>query len=139
MALVGAPTLQPSTKQSSYLNDLLGDSILWAVPKRRRTLEVRRTRRFGLWKGVNTKMIPMKTNLLTCIECGGAYEAGHLCNTCYEKIKEITLAMQEEIQKKLGFSPVEKEVAVLFKGEKKEDNPKKFKVVQDLHRTFSLF
>lgn len=42
----------------------------------------------------------------------------HLSATCYLKVKEETEAMQEAIQAELKLAPVDKEVVVLYNGEK---------------------
>lgn len=40
--------------------------------------------------------------------------------TCYKKVLDETKAMQEKIQEELKLEPVEKEVVVLYEGEKDE-------------------
>lgn len=64
------------------LKDILNNTILWAVPKKRRTIEKRLCRRFGIpelhWK----PHVP-KTNILMCRKCGHDYEAGTLCGKIY--------------------------------------------------------
>lgn len=107
------------------LGTLLDDNgFLWAVPKSRRTVERRMQRKFGhpdyIWKPHRPK-----TNLITCNTCGHHHEPHVLCACCYARVREETTAMQEEIQKQLGLSPVEEEVIVLYKGEK-EEKPQEF-------------
>lgn len=49
-ALAGMPTTYdkiPSQTSSRSLKDIIGDGILWAVPKHRRTIEKRLKRKFG--------------------------------------------------------------------------------------------
>ncbi|PBC27089.1 large ribosomal subunit protein bL32m [Apis cerana] len=105
------------------LKDILNNTILWAVPKKRRTIEKRLSRRFGIpelhWK----PHVP-KTNILMCRKCGHDYEAGTLCGYCYEIVKKETEIMQQAIQDSLGLKPVEQDVIVLYEGEKEqyEDN-----------------
>lgn len=41
--------------------------------------------------------------------------------TCYKKVIDETKAMQDAIQNELGLEPVEKEVVVLYDGEKGDD------------------
>lgn len=55
---------------------------MWAVPKKRRTIEKRLSRRFGVEKYV-WKPPVAKTNLLICTNCGHNYEAGRLCGKSY--------------------------------------------------------
>lgn len=99
------------------LKDIIGDGLLWAVPKKRRTVEKRLNRKFG-YPEYHWKPLVPKTNLLMCPNCGSNYEAGHLCAHCYEKVKIETKEMQDTIQEKLGLSPVEEEVIVIYEGEK---------------------
>lgn len=51
-----------------------------------------------------------------------SYRLGYLfqfvSGTCYERVKEETRAMQKIITEKLGLNPVDKEVIVLYDGEK---------------------
>ncbi|XP_018365923.1 PREDICTED: 39S ribosomal protein L32, mitochondrial [Trachymyrmex cornetzi] len=101
----------------SSLKEIFDNGFLWAVPKKRRTLEARYNRRFGVEKYIWKPPIA-KTNILLCVNCGHHYEAGRLCGHCYEKVKLETKEMQDAIQKKLGLSPVEQNVIVLYDGEK---------------------
>ncbi|XP_076758701.1 mitochondrial ribosomal protein L32 [Xylocopa sonorina] len=114
------------------LKDILSDTILWAVPKKRRTLEKRLSRRFGVPK-YNWKPHVPKTNILTCRKCGHHYEARTLCGYCYEIVKKETEEMQEAIQNSLGLTPIEQNVIVLYEGEKenlKDDFWKKQRIVE---------
>lgn len=52
---------------------------MWGVPKRRRSVERRLTRRFGL-KEWHWKMLIPKYNLLICDNCGHHYQAKHMCS-----------------------------------------------------------
>ncbi|KAJ9573752.1 hypothetical protein L9F63_008876 [Diploptera punctata] len=107
------------TNAKISIKDILGDGFLWAVPKSRRTVERRLNRKFGypyyVWK-----MLVPKSNLLVCNTCGHHHEANFLCPNCYAKVRAETEAMQTEIQNELGLNPVEKEVVVLYEGEKEE-------------------
>lgn len=40
--------------------------------------------------------------------------------TCYKKVIDETKAIQETIQEKLGLNPIDKEVVVVYDGEKNE-------------------
>ncbi|CAK9824235.1 39S ribosomal protein L32, mitochondrial [Anthophora retusa] len=109
--------VQSKNISAPSLKDILNDAILWAAPKKRRTIERRLMRRFGVpdrhWK----PPVP-KTNILMCRKCGHDYEAGTLCGYCYEIVKKETEQMQTVIQSSLGLDPVEKDVIVLYEGEK---------------------
>lgn len=126
-----------SKKTEFSLKDIIGDGFLWAVPKHRRTLERRHKRKYGSPEYV-LKILQPKTNIKTCDTCGDDHEVGVLCRkcnnsfyfyiffnlkiffkaTCYKKVIDETKAMQEAIQNELKFEPVEKEVVVLYEGEK---------------------
>lgn len=115
--------------KSSYIDELLNDCILWAVPKKRRSLEKRRIRRHNhpKWPAIPNKDQIRKTNILVCQNCGGYKEAGLLCPTCYGKVRAETEEIQKRIKEELGLSPVEQDVVVLYQGEK-EQNPNYWEV-----------
>lgn len=71
------PTNTFSRKEFS-IKDIIGEGILWAVPKKRRTLERRQLRRFGMLDR-HFKMLIPKTDIITCNVCGHDYERRHLC------------------------------------------------------------
>lgn len=119
------------------IKDLIGDGLLWAVPKSRRTIEKRLKRKFGDPKYVWKPYVP-KTHLLVCNTCGHHYEAGILCRKfyviiiifvlqqkciiivighCYNKVKAETQEMQDKIINDLGLKPDDKDVVVLYDGE----------------------
>ncbi|XP_053692797.1 39S ribosomal protein L32, mitochondrial [Sabethes cyaneus] len=112
-----------STKPFS-LQDLLGDGILWAVPKHRRTVEKRLKRKYGTPE-YKLKILVPKKHLRICSNCGSDHEVGILCPTCYKKVRTETEQIQEKIQAELGLDPVDKEVVVLYDREK-EDQPEEF-------------
>ncbi|XP_015124811.1 39S ribosomal protein L32, mitochondrial [Diachasma alloeum] len=103
-------------KSSPSLRDVLRDGILWAVPKHRRSLEKRMTRRFGIPE-LHYKMYTPK-NILYCPACGHPHEPGILCNHCYGRVKAETKEIQDAIEANLGLEPVEQNVVVLYEGEK---------------------
>uniref|UniRef100_A0A182NAC0 Large ribosomal subunit protein bL32m n=1 Tax=Anopheles dirus TaxID=7168 RepID=A0A182NAC0_9DIPT len=107
------------TNSSFSLRDLLGDGLLWAVPKHRRTLEKRHKRKYGT-PDYKLKIFAPKTHLRSCATCGDDHEVGVLCPTCYKKVRTETELMQETIQKELGLKPVDKEVVVLYDRERDE-------------------
>ncbi|XP_008475585.1 39S ribosomal protein L32, mitochondrial [Diaphorina citri] len=108
-------TPKPVTKLS--LKELFDTSILWAVPKKRRSLERRMNRKYGS-KDQVWKMLMPRTDLTVCNTCGYTHHSKTLCGNCYAKIKEETTRLQDKIVEALGLNPVDKEVVVLYKGEK---------------------
>ncbi|XP_055698434.1 39S ribosomal protein L32, mitochondrial [Phlebotomus papatasi] len=113
---------QPKIGAWESLKNTLEDAILWAVPKHRRTIERRLKRKFGSPQ-YKMKTLQPKHNLKICITCGHHHEVGVLCPHCYSRVKAETEAMQEEIQKELGLQPIDKDVIVLYEGEKLQGAP----------------
>lgn len=101
------------------VKDLIGDGFLWAVPKFRRSLERRMKRRFGS-PGLHVKYPQVKEYLLECDYCGDYYEPKTICATCYDKVRQETNAIKDKIMAKIGLKPDDKEVVVLYDGEKGE-------------------
>ncbi|XP_037076915.1 39S ribosomal protein L32, mitochondrial-like, partial [Pollicipes pollicipes] len=95
------------------------DGLLWAVPKHRRTVERRTTRRFGAENWPNgRKLIQPKRGLLLCFKCGGHHLPGMLCMTCYSRVMEETREMQRAVAADQGLQPPDREVAVVYRGER---------------------
>ena len=69
---------RPTQVPSFSIKDLIGDGILWAVPKHRRSVEKRLKRKYGCPEYV-VKTITPKTNLRVCNKCGHDHEVGVLC------------------------------------------------------------
>lgn len=70
--------LKPSSRSLINAQQLFGDSIFWAVPKHRRTIEKRLKRKFGCLQDFYKMLMP-RTDLLTCNQCGHGYQKRHLC------------------------------------------------------------
>lgn len=62
---------------SQFLKEIFENGILWAVPKKRRTLEKRLQRKHGLMHYQFKPSLPKK--ILMCPNCGHNYEPGRLC------------------------------------------------------------
>ncbi|XP_062533967.1 large ribosomal subunit protein bL32m-like [Armigeres subalbatus] len=126
LALVGIEESRPpvETGKTFSIKDLIGDGLLWAVPKHRRTIEKRLKRKYGTPE-YKLKIFTPKTHLRICTSCGSDHEVGVLCPTCYKKVRTETELMQEKIQAKLGLEPVDKEVIVLYDRER-EEQPEEF-------------
>ncbi|XP_060841233.1 large ribosomal subunit protein bL32m [Rhopalosiphum padi] len=120
-----AETLKPSISALTNVQRLFGDSIFWAVPKHRRTIEKRLKRKFGCINDFYKILLP-RTDLLTCNQCGHSYQRRHLCANCYKRVKDETTEFQEVIEKELGLKPIEQEVVVLYKGEKTKQPVEEF-------------
>nr|CAG4635186.1 EOG090X0IGM [Alona affinis] len=103
------------------------DGFLWGAPTFRRSVERRMMRKYGAenWE-TGKKLIPIRKDLKPCVSCGHYHEAGRLCPNCYAKIKAETTAIQEEMVKELGLNPVDKEVVIMYEGEKQEHDDEFF-------------
>lgn len=118
-------TLKPSIPALTTIERLFGDSIFWAVPKHRRTIEKRLKRKFGCIDDFYKMLLP-RTDLFTCNQCGHSYQRRHLCPNCYKRVKDETTEFQEVIEKELGLEPIEQEVVVLYKGERTKQPVEEF-------------
>uniref|UniRef100_A0A2M3Z963 Large ribosomal subunit protein bL32m n=1 Tax=Anopheles braziliensis TaxID=58242 RepID=A0A2M3Z963_9DIPT len=129
-ALAGVEELPVQRKQQFptsrpfSLSDFLGNGILWAVPKHRRTVEKRHKRKYGSPE-YKLKILTPKSHLRSCATCGSDHEVGVLCPTCYRQVRTETEQMQEKIQQELKLDPVDREVVVLYASEK-EEQPAEF-------------
>lgn len=126
--IVAESSLSPSSlpPQPFSVKDLIGDGILWGVPKHRRTLETRMKRKYGSNNWL-LKTLQRKTHLRVCDTCGNHCEVGILCAHCYDKVRQETLAIKDKIMKKLRLSPVDSEVVVMYDGEKPEKSEELWK------------
>lgn len=98
-------------ENSSFL-----DSIFWmAAPKNRRTIEVNRCRRRNF-----RKLIKIKNNIDICPECGHLKQKHVLCGYCYEKVRQETTKIRQQIWAQEGgpFKAPSVETVVLYTGEK---------------------
>lgn len=75
-----APQLQPIAEESDY------NGILYAVPKKRRTIERRRKITFGFDKRM--EYAQPKDNIITCPACGGWHESHTICGELKRCIRE---------------------------------------------------
>lgn len=111
-----------SEKVKNLLDDIFGP-FLRATPKKYRSYWVRQHRKFGMekWAPHGYKMLRPKDNLVMCSTCGSFHERQYLCDTCYERTREASIPIFEEMAKQLGGKPIDKEIGFIFKGETKTD------------------
>ncbi|KAL4716604.1 hypothetical protein ACJJTC_008239 [Scirpophaga incertulas] len=95
------------------------------VPKFRRTVERRWKRKYGSPE-YGLKILTPKTNLKVCQECGHYQEINRLCGNCYKRIEDETNIIKDKIVEKLGGTPIDKEVVVLYNGDNIPDKVKEF-------------
>jgi large subunit ribosomal protein L32 len=125
-----AMTANESSK--SIIEDIMSEGFVWAVPKRRRTVERRLVRRFGVPKYPQScQIIRPKDDITVCDNCGHYHEIHTLCGNCYEKVKQETKLILEDIRKQFkSFEPIEQEVAIFYKNEPKDDNLEGKRIVE---------
>ncbi|XP_022609386.1 39S ribosomal protein L32, mitochondrial [Seriola dumerili] len=130
------PQLQPQVGQDHQLEEQespeqppgLMDSIFWmAVPKKRRTIEINRTRRRD-----DSKLLKVKTNIEPCPECGHLKQKHILCGFCYAKVCKETSLIRQQIQAMEG-GPLRAptvETVVLYEGETPSQQVKDKRIVE---------
>ncbi|XP_071381693.1 large ribosomal subunit protein bL32m [Centroberyx affinis] len=104
------------------------DGILWmAAPKKRRTIEINRTRRRA-----DSKLLKVKTNIEPCLECGHLKQKHVLCGFCYQKVCRETALIRGQINSMEG-GPLKApavETVVLYEGETPSEQDKDRRVVE---------
>ncbi|XP_028984590.1 39S ribosomal protein L32, mitochondrial [Betta splendens] len=116
--------LEPAEEQPSELLD----GILWmAAPKKRRTIEVNRTRRRS-----DSKLIKVKTNIEPCPECGHLKQKHILCGFCYAKVCRETGLIRQQIQAMEGgpLRAPSVETVVLYENETPGQQDKDKRIVE---------
>ncbi|KAM7382545.1 hypothetical protein PAMP_002271 [Pampus punctatissimus] len=104
------------------------DSILWmAVPKKRRTIEINRTRRRA-----DAKLLKVKNNIEPCPECGHLKQKHILCGFCYAKVCRETSLIRQQIKGMEGgpLRAPAMETVVLYDGETPSQQDKDKRIVE---------
>ncbi|XP_057370198.1 large ribosomal subunit protein bL32m isoform X2 [Daphnia carinata] len=113
-------------KDASFDIKSIFDGFLWGVPTCRRSAEKRMMRKYGAPNWHNKLILPRK-DIKTCGTCGHNHEAGRLCPNCYSKVKAETSVLQEKMVQELGLDPIDKEIAIVYQGEKNQFDDEFFK------------
>ncbi|KAG8010264.1 39S ribosomal protein L32 [Nibea albiflora] len=128
---VNGPSLLPQVdKEGEEVEQHPGllDSILWmAAPKKRRTIEVNRTRRRSY-----AKLLKVKTNIEPCPECGHLKQKHVMCGFCYAKVCRETGLIRQKIAEMEG-GPLRAptvETVVLYDGETPSQEDKDKRIVE---------
>ncbi|XP_047454748.1 39S ribosomal protein L32, mitochondrial [Mugil cephalus] len=134
---VTGPSLMPQLDQENQQKEDeespeqapgLLDSIMWmAAPKKRRTIEINRTRRRS-----DSKLIKVKTNIEPCLECGHLKQKHIMCGYCYAKVRRETALIRHQIQVMEGgpLRAPSVETAVLYEGETPSQQDKDKRIVE---------
>ncbi|XP_028327129.1 large ribosomal subunit protein bL32m [Gouania willdenowi] len=128
---LSGPSLLPQLDQEPHIPEQdpkLTDSILWmAAPKKRRTIEVNRTRRRS-----ESKLIKVKNNIEPCPECGHLKQKHIMCGFCYAKVCKETSLIRMQI-KEMENGPLKAptvETVVLYEGETPREQDKDKRIVE---------
>ncbi|XP_075678110.1 mitochondrial ribosomal protein L32 isoform X2 [Dermatophagoides pteronyssinus] len=118
------PGATSSTSQSTSINELMQDGLLWGVPKKRRTAEKRLHRRFGVENYPDSaKILRTRNDLVVCERCGDHHEYYAICPTCYSKVKEETKRMQDQLRQQTNpLQPKEKDILFRYENEKNDES-----------------
>ncbi|KAI1894228.1 hypothetical protein AGOR_G00113660 [Albula goreensis] len=138
LALQG-PALLPLPHNESKQNqqESFLDSIFWmAAPKKRRTIEVNRCRRRN-----PDRLIPVKTNIVPCPECGHLKLKHVLCGFCYDKVRRETALIRREIQAVEGgpFRAPAVPTVILYQGETPGEADEGKRIVEQKRKRPSWF
>ncbi|CAL8288992.1 unnamed protein product [Merluccius merluccius] len=134
LALNG-PSLQVQAQQDHEPQDegpdqppSILDGMMWmAVPKKRRSIEINRTRRRAV-----EKLIEVKDNIEPCLECGHLKQKHVLCGFCYEKVRRETALIRLQINAMEGgpLKAPATETVVFYEGETPGDQDKDKRIVE---------
>ncbi|TDH12171.1 hypothetical protein EPR50_G00068100 [Perca flavescens] len=104
------------------------DGILWmAAPKKRRTIEINRTRRRA-----DSKLLKVQPNIEPCPECGHLKQKHIMCGFCYAKVCRETAVIRQQIKDMEG-GPLKAptvETVVLYEGETPSQQDKDKRIVE---------
>ncbi|XP_071826201.1 large ribosomal subunit protein bL32m-like isoform X1 [Apostichopus japonicus] len=118
---------QQSLKGEQDSNPWQRTGMLWAVPKHRRTLQVRKTRRRA-----QERLFKRTDDLVACETCGHHRRIGFLCSNCLSRIREETYAIKASVKASWAENSKnniqDKDNVVIYAGESPdgEDSNKNF-------------
>lgn len=104
------------------------DGILWmAAPKKRRTIEINRTRRRA-----DSNVLQVKNNIEPCPECGHLKQKHIMCGFCYAKVCKETALIRQQMKAMEGgpLGAPSVETVVLYEGETPSELDKDKRIVE---------
>ncbi|KAL2084287.1 hypothetical protein ACEWY4_019805 [Coilia grayii] len=134
---VHGPSVLPQPAHDETSTPSFLDSIFWmAAPKKRRTIEVNRTRRRA-----TSKLMKVKTNIEPCPECGHLKQKHVLCGYCYAKVRRETGEIRKVIYAMEGkpLNTPAVETVVLYDGETATEVDKDKRIVERPRKRPSWF
>nr|ACO11496.1 39S ribosomal protein L32, mitochondrial precursor [Caligus rogercresseyi] len=109
----------PLARQTPNDSSEISESILWAVPKKRRSLEKRMTRRFGSKHWGTSKLVPMNHRIRVDNKTGEFFVLGQLAPRTFRAVMDETQSIQKKVKDLFGKEPKNAEVGVRYVGENK--------------------
>ncbi|XP_077993823.1 large ribosomal subunit protein bL32m-like [Glandiceps talaboti] len=127
LAVTGSNNLQDKANQTNTGFDIksLWNGILWAVPKSKRSLERRRTRRRAFEKRIHPRQ-----DIIPCEVCGQPKLMYHLCGHCVQKVRTETEAIREKLGEEWHWNIPQTETLVLYEGESVTNTDKNKHIVE---------
>jgi len=125
-----------SERNGSMIDDIMRNGFVFATQKKRRTVERRLVRRFG-HENYPDKcgIIRPKENIIVCDRCGHHHELHTICGHCYQRVKQESDLIVDEIRKRFHYSePIEEEVTIRYKNDNRSDNEVKGRRVVEMDR-----
>ncbi|XP_040577140.1 large ribosomal subunit protein bL32m [Lepeophtheirus salmonis] len=115
---LSSPALRYTPSSCQEPSPSLKDSILWGVPKRRRSLEKRMTRRFGSKQWGTCKLVPMNYRIQVDNNTGEFFQLGELAPRTFRYIMNETEIIQSKVKNIFGKGAKDADVLVQYLGEK---------------------
>ncbi|XP_062393733.1 39S ribosomal protein L32, mitochondrial [Sardina pilchardus] len=134
---VHGPAVLPQPAEDGEPAPSFLDSIFWmAVPKKRRSIEINRTRRRA-----PQKLIRVKSNIEPCLECGHLKQTYALCGYCYAKVRIETGQIRKQIHAMEGkpLNTPAVETVIVYDGETPREYDKDKRVVERPRKRPSWF
>ncbi|CDS41821.1 39S ribosomal protein L32 mitochondrial [Echinococcus multilocularis] len=89
------PSISPTAFRLSDIWDLWNGSIFFATPKKRRSIGVRRDRKF---LSFTMDKYRLRRDLVTCPHCGSWHPRESICVHCYDEVRRETNALRASLR-----------------------------------------
>ncbi|VDL45755.1 unnamed protein product [Hymenolepis diminuta] len=93
------PQIAPASTKLSNILDIINESIYFAVPKKRHTIERRRMRKFLSFTMDKYKL---RNDLITCQNCCSWHPRNSICVNCYDEVRRETNALRASLNSGLS-------------------------------------
>ncbi|KAL5971478.1 39S ribosomal protein L32 mitochondrial, partial [Taenia solium] len=105
------PLIVPTTFKLSDIWDLWSGSVYFATPKKRRSIEVRRARKF---LSFTMDKYRLRRDLVTCSHCGSWHPRQSICVRCYDEVRRETNALRASLRSAREGLPHDQETQFLY-------------------------